>query len=321
MSDGVRARIVGSLPTPDDDREVLLNWCDPLNWSEFLSADDDGASEWVLEPIIPAGGQVAIWAKGGMGKSLLLLDCSAALATGRSVLGAEPVAPIDVIYIDMENPATDVRSRMFDFGYTADSDLKRLHYFHMAALPSLDTELGGDVLAAQVERFGAKLVVVDTTASSVTGRENDADTYRDFYRHTGRRLRSTGTALARLDHGGKNRTKGQRGSSAKDDDVDVVWELTASGSGEVLSLGRGKHRIPWVPPVVVFRRQEQPTLRHLLMPTALPPGVGEVAALLDEAGVPLEATVRHALQTLRAAGQGRRQDVVAAALKHRCRPR
>jgi hypothetical protein len=302
-----------------DDRETLLRWCEPLDWPEFLSAEDDAASEWVLEPIVPSGGQVAVWAKAGVGKSLLLLDCCAALATGRPVLGADPVTAVDVIYVDQENPATDVRARMLDFGYTADSDLKRLHYFHMSSLPALDTPLGGDVLAAQVERFEARLVVVDTTASSVAGRENDSDTFRDFYRHTGRRLRSMGTALARLDHGGKNRSKGQRGSSAKDDDVDVVWELTQTG--ETFTLARGKHRIPWVPAVVRFRKEVQPRLHHVLVPEALPEGTDEVAYLLDKFEVSVTASVREALAALRLAGQGRRQDVVSAALKFRRRQR
>ncbi len=118
--------------------------------------------------------------------------------------------PVHVVYVDMENPAAVVRARVLDLGYTASSDLSRLHYFHIPSMPPLDTDLGGAVLAAQVERFGAVLVVVDTTASSVGGGENDADTYRGFYRHTGRRLRSTGAALVRLDHGGEDRAGARR---------------------------------------------------------------------------------------------------------------
>lgn len=304
----------------DETGAGLTDWCDPLDWPEFLADDGTADSEWLIEPVVPAGRQVAIWARAKVGKSLLLLDASAALATGSRVLGGPAVDPVDVIYIDMENSAADVRDRMYDFGYTAASDLKRLHYFHLAALPALDTELGGKVLAAQVERFGARLVVVDTTASAAAGPENDADTYRNFFRHTGRRLRAAGAALVRLDHGGKERGQGQRGSSAKDDDVDVVLELTQTSSG-LFVLRRTRSRIAWVPAQVSLRREEEPVLRHVLAPAALPDGTIDVAGVLDELGAALDTSVRDAMTRLREAGNGRRRDVVAAALKYRRRPR
>jgi hypothetical protein len=307
-------------PESDDTAGGLADWCDPVDWPTFLTTDTEPDDDWLIEPIVPVGRHIAIWARAKVGKSLLLLDACAALATGNPVLGGPAVDPVDVIYVDMENSAADVRSRMFDFGYTAASDLKRLHYFHMPALPSLDTELGGKVLAAQVERFDARLVVVDTTASAAAGPEDKADTYRDFYRHTGRPLRDTGTALARLDHGGKERAQGQRGSSAKDDDVDVVLELTQTSS-DLFTLRRTRSRIPWVPAQTSLRREEEPRLRHVLEPVALPDGALDAAADLDRLGVPVDASVRDAETVLRDAGNGRRRGVVAAALKYRRRPR
>jgi hypothetical protein len=305
----------GQAPPGED---ALRGWCDPLDWTTFL-ADDQPGGEWTVEPILPAGCQVAIWARAKIGKSLLMLDVAAALATGRPLLGGPAIDQVDVIYIDMENPATDVRSRMLDLGYTAATDLGRLHYFHMSSLPALDTDLGGAVLAAQVDRFTVTVVIVDTTASSVAGEENSADTYRNFYRHTGRRFRSKGVGLIRLDHGGKDRNKGQRGSSAKDDDVDVVFEMTEAG--DQFALRRTRSRIPWVPTEVRFTREVEPVLRHVLAPAALPEGALEVADELDDLAVALDATIRDALAALRAVERGRRQEVVAAALKYRRRSR
>lgn len=303
---------VSDVTAPSDELE---HWVEPLDWPTFMAEADDHASEWLAEPLLPVGAQVAIWARAKVGKSLLLLDVSYCLACGLPVLGGSPNDAVDVIYIDLENPARDVRDRVFDLGYGATSDLSRLHYFHIPALPPLDTDLGGAVLAAQVERFGAALVVVDTTASSVGGGENDADTYRAFYRHTGRRLRAAGVTLARLDHGGKDRTKGQRGSSAKDDDVDLVFEMT--DAGEHLVLRRTRSRFPWVPPEVRFTRREEPVLRHVVVDTATPAGTLEVVKLLDTLGLPVQTSVRVAMTALRDSGNGRRRDLVAAALKHR----
>ena len=38
-------------------------------------------------------------------------------------------------------------------------------------------------------------------------------------------LKEAGIALLRIDHAGKDLTRGQRGTSAKRDDVEVVWFL------------------------------------------------------------------------------------------------
>jgi hypothetical protein len=304
-----------------DPQDIYGQWCEPLDWTEFLSdGQDDSANTWDIEPIAPRGSHVGIYAKQGTGKSLLLLDGCAGLASGRPVFGVDPVPAVNVIYVDMENPASDVRDRMLDFGYTADSDLKHFHYFHMSTLPPLDSEEGGLVLGGLVERFSARLVVVDTMASTLAGGENEADTYRRFHQYAGRRLRAAEVGLIRLDNPGKNATRGQRGSSAKLDNLDLVWEMTESKGG-TLVLSRGKHRVPWVPPVVRLHREEQPVLRHVLVPEPLPEGTLDVADLLDELKVPLTASIREALTALRAARQGRRQDVVTAALKYRRRPR
>jgi hypothetical protein len=305
--------------SPLDDDHDLTNWLQALNLPDFLSEDRADSSEWLVEPIIPAGAAVAIWARAKVGKSLLLLDVCAALASGGSVLGGTARDPLDVCYFDMENPETELRSRFYDLGYTASSDLKRLHYYHLPTLPPLDTDFGGAVLAAQVNRYRAALVVVDTTASAVNGGENDSDTYRGFYRYTGSRLRPMGCSLVRLDHGGKDRTKGQRGSSAKDDDVDVVWEMTAEGSQLLLHCTR--KRVAWVPNEVRIVRHDEPLLRHELAPAALPAGTIDLAEEIDKLGLPLDVTMRAAMTALRDAGRGRRQADVLAALKYRTRPR
>jgi RecA-family ATPase len=303
----------------EDAAETLRRWCDPLDWAAFLSEEDQAGSEWAVEPVVPTGAQVAIWARAGVGKSLLALDTCASRATGSPVLGGPALPAVDVLYFDMENPADAVRTRVLDLGYTAASDLSRFHYFHIPSLPPLDGELGGAVVAALVERFAARLVVVDTTASTVAGKENDADTYRGFYRHTGRRLRALGASLVRLDHSGKDRNKGQRGSSAKDDDMDVVFEMSEAGDG--LVLRRTKSRFPWVPREVRLHRETEPALRHVLAPSALPEGTVDLADLLDDLGVAIDTGVRDAQAVLREAGQGRRHDLVSAALKYRRRPR
>lgn len=291
----------------------LADWVAPVDWATFWALEAP-EQEWLVEPIVPARRQVAIYSVAKTGKSLLALDIAAALATGRPLLGATRSAPVDVVYIDLEMTVDDVRERLDDLGYSADDDLSRLHYYSLPSLPSLDTDLGGQVLEAIAVRYAAALVVVDTMARAVAGDENESDTYRGFYTHTGRRLKAAGIGLLRLDHAGKDPAAGQRGSSAKADDVDVVFRLTANDAG--LKLRRTHSRIPWVPPEVDLERRSDP-LRHTLTTGLWPDGTKEVAALLDQHRVPLDARVADAVQALKGAGCGRRKGVVLAALKWR----
>jgi RecA-family ATPase len=149
----------------------------------------------------------------GLGKSLLALDIAAAMATGRSVLGLPGSVPACISYFDLEMTRADLHDRLADLGYGADSDLSRLHYYQLPDLPPLDTAEGGETLMRVVERDRPTLVIIDTMARVVEGDENSADTYRDFFRCSGIRLKAAGVSLLRLDHAGKDASRGQRGSS------------------------------------------------------------------------------------------------------------
>jgi hypothetical protein len=59
----------------------------------------------------------------------------------------------------------------------------------------------------------------------ITGEENSNDTWLKFYQYTGLRLKQLGVSMIRLDHTGKDESRGPRGGSAKSADVDMSWRL------------------------------------------------------------------------------------------------
>jgi hypothetical protein len=301
---------------PPDEAEFGWSLPEPIDWEEFWAGDEGEAGEWLVEPLLPARRQVVVYSPAKVGKSLLALELSAALATGRPVLDRPAGPPLPVVYIDMEMTEDDLRERLEDLGYGPADNLKALRYYQLCDLPPLDTEAGGSVLARIVDDCDAWLVVLDTMARVVSGQENLSDTYRDFYRFTGRRLKAAEVALLRLDNTGHDNIH-QRGSAAKADDVDVVWRLSADGTRVALKC---THRRPgWIPEQVNLDRCSEP-LRHLVHEgESWPDGTADCAADLDSLGVPLDATFRSAKAALKAAGQGRRAAIVTAALKWRRR--
>ncbi len=286
-----------------------------IDWAE-LWATDALESDWLAEPIIARGRSHALYAPAKAGKSLLILEAAAALATGRVWLDQPVGAPRSVLYLDMEMTREDLRERLSDLGYGPAYDLSRLNYHLLPSLPPLDRAEGGEAVAELVSSYEADLVVVDTLARVVTGPENDADTYRAFYRHTGTAVKRAGAALVRLDHAGKDLDRGQRGSSAKADDVDIVWRLTVRDAG-ALTMKATHRRMAWVPEVVELERKSDP-LCHVRILGSWPAGTAEVAKRLEDLGVAVDESRRVASLRLREDGRGgARNEVVAAAQRYR----
>jgi hypothetical protein len=262
---------------------------------------------------------VALWAAHKAGKSLLTLDAFAAAATGRSVLGEEEREHVSVLYLDMEMSETDVHERLRDMGYGPDDETalaKHFHYLLIPALPPLDTAAGGKLLLNVVEQCGTQAVCIDTTSRVISGRENDSDTFISLYRNTGQLLKRAGVGVLRLDHSGKDPSKGERGSSSKADDVDVSFGLTQRSDGKLVLAHHGVTRIPWIPDNIIIERQADP-LRHVVVEGGSTAQADEVVRLLDKMGLDNNVSRREAIGYLRANGTSRRAEVVAEAVRFR----
>jgi len=296
-------------PVPTDASTSML-----IDWAEFWRRDHS-SEEWLAWPLIPVGRQVALYAPAKTGKSIITLAVTAALATGRPILGAEPAPPVDVLYLDYEMTESDLYERLDALGYGPSVDMSHLHYASLPSLPPLNTELGAQAVRQLALDVHARCVVVDTTGRAVDGDENDSGPYRDFARHTGLLLKAAGIALLRTDHAGKDRTKGQRGSSAKNDDVDVVLRLDLADNGYVLT--RTHSRVGWVPERTPIERTEDVEgfvqFRAARGVTMWPAGTAALAMEMDELGVPLDASRDKA----RAMGVTARHARVLAALRYR----
>lgn len=282
--------------------------------ADFWGGAED-AEDWLVEPILARGRGHLLYAPAKAGKSLLALYVAACAATGRAVLDRPAGAPIRVLYCDLEMTRADVRERLTEMGFTADDDFLNLAYYSLPSLAALDTPQGGAELVELAAGHLADLVVIDTISRAVSGEENSNDTAQAFARHTGTPLKAAGRALWRIDHAGKDTERGARGGSAKVDDVDVVHLLTPRDSGR-FTLKATHSRMGWIPAVVELERRLEP-LAYTTAASSWPAGTKAAADALDRLGIPLDATRRTAVAALRSAGEGARNETVAAALRYR----
>jgi hypothetical protein len=302
--------------TPPDPNENLRL----INWDKFWTEDHD-IEQWAVYPLIPAGRTISLYAPAKAGKSTIVLACVAAAVAGKPVLGITTPPNTTrprVLYLDYEMTEADLYERLSELGYGPADDLTGLHYSLIPHIDPLDTERGAQAILEAAQRLHVDCVVIDTFGRAVEGEENNADTVRAFYRHTAGALKREGIALLRTDHAGKNLEKGQRGTSAKNDDVDVVWQLSRQQGG--VKIARTHSRVPWVPEQLNIAQQQHDDGRityGLTTTRTYPDGTAEVAELLDGLGLGVDVSARTAITALRGAGHKARNDRVRAAVQMR----
>lgn len=279
-----------------------------LDWDAFFATD---FGEVVMLPgrLMAPGQQITVVGDGKAGKSLFVQEWMWRAATGRPVLDDKPAEPLRILYMDAENGQEQLQERFFSFG-GGPGRMGTLRYASFPPVRPLDTAGGGADLMALVKATNAELVVLDTVSRFISGPENDADTWLSLYRHTLLPLKRDRIASIRLDHLGKDGERGARGSSAKTQDVDHVWLLSAQGGG-ILTLKRTHTRTGIGPDEFVLRREARRDgdswvpghTRHVVVtPDAAGWGAGtEGAAGQGMAVIP--GTVEHIIATLDAAGE------------------
>jgi KaiC/GvpD/RAD55 family RecA-like ATPase len=246
--------------------------------------------EWIIEPLLPARRLVAVYSAPKVGKSLLMLELAYHICQGTKVLGVTPARAYTVLYVDFENDLQgDIVPRLTNMGADP-TQLDRLNYLSLPTLAGLDSEKGARELMAAVEVYGCEVVIIDTVSRSVDGEENENDTWLKFYRQTGLRLKQAGVAMIRLDHSGKDETKGQRGGSAKGGDIDAVWQMTRLAEDNFrLTCDMNRFPIPAAEKVLTLVRRENP-LRHVIDAGASRETILEsVIRACDEAELPVSA--------------------------------
>jgi hypothetical protein len=233
-----------------------------LDWDFVFS--DTTEERWFIPGILCEGRAHVVYADAGLGKSLLVLDACAALATGRSVFGFEAQAPLKILYFDHENTVKgDVVPRLSDMGYSA-SDLKNLVYSSFPDMDTLDSATGGAQMSQALDEVMPDLVIIDTLSRTVSGDENSNSTWLEFYRHTGKELKRRQIASIRIDHIGKKSESGMRGGSAKKGDVDIVWNLTPRYTENRFMLTCEKSRVALPSKSLEVERLSEPVLHHIV---------------------------------------------------------
>ncbi|MFI5895611.1 AAA family ATPase [Actinoplanes sp. NPDC051513] len=207
-------------PRPTSKIESQVDWDDAF-------ARDFTRMDWLPGRFLERGQQITLVGDGKVGKSLFVLDWVFKAVTGRPFIGDISRRPIKVSYFDRENSLRDVVTRAQAFGATADDFRALLSYRQFPRFSGTldESQQASREFLAVIDQESPDVVVLDTASRFIGGKENDSDTWLQLYQLVHEPLKARGVACVRLDHFGKDSDKGSRGSSAKTQDVDHVWEM------------------------------------------------------------------------------------------------
>lgn len=253
-----------------------------VDWSVVLDPNRVDVNDWIIEGIVERGQLCVLYAPPKTHKSLIV-----------QWLCAEIVRQHTVLYLDFENTEKDLFRRFGPPGMQRSPEqLTRLKYAQFPPLTPLDTVAGGAMLVAWVDECRPDLVVIDTTSRVVSGPENDSDTFRALYNRTLVHIKALGIGILRIDHSGKDVALGQRGSSAKNDDVDAVWQLIKQ-SDEIFVLRCTHQRTGHHPDVITLHKEIGPLRFVRSMDAAISAGplsTEQLAMEMDRLKVPLSVS-------------------------------
>lgn len=189
---------------------------------------------FLLEPWLILPSYTLLVAKRGLGKSFFSIAVASAIASGTDVMCWHAPEPQKVLYIDGEMSSRQLQDRLRQMTVGLphiDENLLILSAPYMVKCEREAPRFAEKAWRAQLWRYIArnqdiKLIIFDNISCLFAGldenNKSDWDEPDEFFIG----LRSSGISVMLVHHKGKDGSKGQRGSSAREDHVDVTLNLT-----------------------------------------------------------------------------------------------
>jgi putative DNA primase/helicase len=186
----------------------------------------------LLDPWLPERSLAMVYGARGIGKSFLSLSVAIAVASQRSFLGWQGVGKRSVLYVDGEMAADQLQERVKELAGGDPSGLP-LHFmardWYEQGMPPLNDPKLRNAIEAEAVKHDVKLIVLDNLSTLWRGAENEAEAW-DGMQDWMFTLRHTGHSVLLVHHAGKNGC--QRGTSRKEDSLDVVMRLGKAASDD-----------------------------------------------------------------------------------------
>lgn len=187
--------------------------------------------ELILDPWLENQSLCMIYAKRGVGKTQVSLGIAYAVANGGSFLCWNAPVPREVLFVDGEMSASDLKNRLTQLNvmYGTEKTKKPLNIItpdlQDHGTPDISTREGQSQIEEHITPETALIILDNIATLSKSGDENDADDWQPIQEWF-LRLRAQGLSVLFIHHAGKNGE--QRGTSAREDALNIVIHLQES---------------------------------------------------------------------------------------------
>lgn len=211
--------------------------------------------DWVVPDFAARGHLTILAGQAGVGKTQLALQ-----------LAAQAGAPeTPSLYLDIENGPSQLRRLAAAMALDDAVDLVDMHGLALTEADTLDT-LNREILGRNIAglarhgRMGAPLVVLDSLRRFAPGlSENSSDDMAPYVTGIANLARVTQVAVVLIHHASsKADAAALRGSSAIEDQADIVFTLTAARDGLLRLAPTQKFRLGGRPAPSFYMRREEP---------------------------------------------------------------
>lgn len=241
--------------------------------SQFV---DGNPLAWHIKGVVPRAELIVVYGQSGSGKSFLVFDMVAAIATGTP--WQERKTTKGRVVLVLAEGVTGFRNRLRAYATMHDGSLPGLRI--IADAPNLLTEQDDMLLSQRIkDSGGADLIVIDTLAASSPGAdENAAKDMGIVIEHCKRLHKTTGATVMLVHHSGKDQSKGARGWSGLRAASDAEIEVTRVGEDRVATVTKmkdgedgTKFAFKLVPVEVGVDSDQEPVTSCVVEPTIVVP--------------------------------------------------
>lgn len=194
---------------------------------------------WLVRDMFHGGEVIMLWGESQAGKTVLLLNLVAAIASG-SNWAERAVTQTNVVYVAREGQI-GLRARVLALEYDRGiSPQECVHYVLEPCNVALENDV--NALAATALRHGAKFIVIDTLSASIAGKvdENSNTGMAGVIANLQRLTQMTGAAVLFVHHTGNDPTRGPRGAYALHANPDVSIEVGRSEKAHYWRLDKSR---------------------------------------------------------------------------------
>jgi hypothetical protein len=199
--------------------------------------DTLGEQEYWADPIIPKGTITQVVGFNGHGKSYFLGALLSAMAAGRPAFGPyETPQPAKVFYLDYDNPARTLLSRLMHFGKMFGDPGQNIAVWTPTLISpedggemNLRTEAGFKMLGEWLDAVTPEVVVIDTIRNAFPGMDENSPAEWAKVNHVAKTIRNTGASVVLVHHRTKPGEGGlgrETGSTAQLTDIDTQVMVT-----------------------------------------------------------------------------------------------